>query len=105
VAGVAFAGWMSSRDGSGAAATSSQPAGAAAGRTIFANSGCADCHRLGAADAHGETGPDLDRTKPDAALVRDVVTNGRGAMPAFDDELSDHQIESLADFVSTSAGK
>ena len=105
VAGVAFAGWMSSRDGSGAAATSAQPAGAGAGRTLFASSGCADCHRLGAADAHGETGPDLDRTKPDAALVRDVVTNGRGAMPAFDDELSDQQIESLADFVSTSAGK
>jgi cytochrome c6 len=50
-------------------------------------------------------GPDLDQTKPDAALVREVVTNGKGAMPAFDDELTDEQIRSLATFVSTGAGK
>jgi mono/diheme cytochrome c family protein len=105
VAGVAFAGWMSSRGESDTAVTSSQPAGPDAGRTIFATAGCADCHSLEAADAHGASGPDLDETKPDAALVRDAVTNGRGAMPAFGDTLTSEQIESLAAFVSTAAGK
>ena len=104
VAGVAFAGWMSSRDESGTAGTSSQPAGAEAGRTIFAIARCGACHSLEAADAHGSSGPDLDETKPDAALVREVVTNGRGAMPAFGDNLTDREIEILADFVSTPAG-
>jgi predicted ferric reductase/mono/diheme cytochrome c family protein len=104
VAGVAFAGWMSSREDSGTPATSAQPRGVEAGRMIFASAGCADCHHLEAADAHGDSGPDLDETKPDAALVREVVKNGRGAMPAFGDELTDQQIETLAAFVSTSAG-
>jgi predicted ferric reductase/mono/diheme cytochrome c family protein len=105
VAGVAFAGWMSARDGNGTAAINSQPAGADAGRTVFATAGCADCHSLQAADAGGESGPDLDETKPNARLVRDVVTNGKGAMPPFGGELTDQQIESIADFVSNSAGK
>jgi mono/diheme cytochrome c family protein len=67
--------------------------------------GCGDCHALEAAGADGGIGPDLDETKPDLALVREVVTNGKGAMPAFDDELTDEQIRSLATFVSTAAGK
>jgi mono/diheme cytochrome c family protein len=78
--------------------------GAEAGRTIFATAGCGACHSLEAADADGSSGPDLDETKPDAALVRDVVTNGKGAMPAFGDDLTDREIESLANFVSASAG-
>ncbi|MDF2752375.1 MAG: hypothetical protein K0S82_758 [Gaiellaceae bacterium] len=101
VTGLSFAAWMSTRGESGT--TSSQPTGAASGKTIFATAGCADCHRLEAAGANGDGGPDLDETNPDAAIVREAVTNGKGSMPAFDDTLTDDQIRVLADFVSNAS--
>lgn len=101
VTGLSFAAWMSTRGQSGT--TSSPPTGAASGVTIFATAGCADCHRLEAAGANGDGGPDLDETKPDAAVVREAVTNGKGSMPAFDDTLTDDQIKALADFVSNAS--
>src|ERR687897_215221 len=101
VTGLSFAAWMSTRGESGT--TSSQPTGAESGKTIFATAGCADCHRLEAAGANGDGGPDLDETKPDAAIVREAVTNGKGSMPAFDDTLTDDQIRVLADFVSNAS--
>jgi mono/diheme cytochrome c family protein len=36
--------------------------------------------------------------------VVDVVTNGKGVMPAYRDRLTPEQIEHLAGFVSTAAG-
>lgn len=102
VTGMAFAAWMSSPDDGGPSGAG--PAGSADGRAIFESAGCGDCHALAAAGADGTVGPDLDETKPDAALVRDVVTNGRGSMPAFDDELTSEEIDRLAAFVSSAAG-
>jgi alcohol dehydrogenase (cytochrome c) len=37
--------------------------------------------------------------------VVDRVTNGRGAMPSFKDSLDPAQIEAVADYVSSVAGK
>jgi mono/diheme cytochrome c family protein len=37
--------------------------------------------------------------------VVDRVTNGKGQMPSFEDSLDPAQIEAVADYVSTSAGK
>ena len=104
VAGLTFADWMASRDQVDRPESAARTAPAATGRAIFATAGCGDCHRLEAAGADGDIGPDLDQTKPDAAVVRDAVMNGKGAMPAFDDDLTSEQIETLADFVSTAAG-
>jgi predicted ferric reductase/mono/diheme cytochrome c family protein len=101
VTGMAFAAWMSS-DESGPSRAA--PAGSGDGMAIFASAGCGDCHALAAAGADGTVGPDLDETNPDAALVRDVVTNGRGSMPAFDAELTPEEIDRLAAFVSSAAG-
>jgi predicted ferric reductase/mono/diheme cytochrome c family protein len=102
VGGAAFSSWMTSRDESGTAGP--PPATSDAGKTIFASAGCGNCHTLEAAGATGQSGPDLDETKPDAALVRETVTNGKGAMPAFDEELTSAQIDTLAAFVSRAAG-
>jgi mono/diheme cytochrome c family protein len=33
------------------------------------------------------------------------VTNGKGAMPSFKDSLDPQQIEAVADYVSSAAGK
>ncbi len=78
--------------------------GATDGKTIFATAGCAGCHTLAAAGASGNVGPNLDDAKPDKALVVERVTNGQGGMPSFKDQLSEQQIQAVADFVSENAG-
>lgn len=79
------------------------PAGdAAAGEAVFASAGCGSCHTLAAAGASGTVGPNLDESKPDAELVIDRVTNGSGAMPAFEGQLSDTEIQNVAAYVVAS---
>ena len=75
---------------------------AAAGEAVFASAGCGGCHTLEAAGASGAVGPNLDESKPDAALVVDRVTNGAGAMPPFGDQLSEQQIKDVAAYVVAS---
>jgi mono/diheme cytochrome c family protein len=78
---------------------------AAAGKTVFASAGCASCHTLADAGATGAVGPNLDEAKPDAALVKERVTNGKAVMPPFKDQLSAAQIDDVAAYVSSVAGK
>jgi outer membrane protein assembly factor BamB len=75
-----------------------------AGMSVF-NSTCASCHTLAAAGSTGTVGPNLDQLKPSDALVVHQVTEGGGGMPAFGSSLSKSQIESVALFVSSVAGK
>ena len=72
---------------------------AAAGKTVFADAACGSCHTLEAAGSGGQVGPNLDDAKPDAALVVDRVTNGMGAMPSFEGQLDEKQIQDVAAFV------
>ena len=65
---------------------------------------CAVCHSLADAGAAGEVGPNLDSSKPDAERVKEVVTNGLGVMPA-NDALTPEQVDAVALYVSTVAGK
>ncbi|MCZ7588468.1 MAG: cytochrome c [Gaiella sp.] len=76
---------------------------AEAGKQVFESAGCAACHTLADAGATGTVGPSLDQTKPSAAVVVDLVTNGRGAMPPFADKLSETQIQDVAAYVSSAA--
>jgi mono/diheme cytochrome c family protein len=78
---------------------------AAAGEGIFASAGCAGCHALAAAGANGKVGPNLDDAKPDYASVLAIVTNGRGAMPAYKDQLSEDEIKNVSAYVAQNAGK
>ena len=75
---------------------------AAAGESVFASAGCGGCHTLEAAGSSGSVGPNLDDSKPDHALVVDRVTNGRGAMPSFQGQLDDEQIQDVAAYVVAS---
>jgi outer membrane protein assembly factor BamB len=76
----------------------------AAGRAVFSQS-CATCHTLADANANGSVGPNLDQLRPDFATVQRQVTNGGGGMPAFGGQLSRDQIDSVARYVSTVAGR
>ena len=83
-------------DGRGAAGD------ATAGEAVFASAGCGGCHALEAAGSSGSVGPNLDEAQPDAALVVERVTNGMGAMPAFEGQLDEQQIQDVAAYVVAS---
>jgi len=74
------------------------------GKTIFTTN-CGSCHTLGDAGTSGAVGPNLDDAKPSQELVTDRVTNGKGAMPSFKGSLDEAQIQAVAEYVSSSAGK
>ena len=75
-----------------------------AGAKVFADAGCGSCHTLAAANATGTTGPNLDELQPNEETVERQVRNGGGGMPSFEGQLSDQEIEQVAEFVSSSAG-
>ncbi len=74
------------------------------GKTIFTTT-CGGCHTLADAGTSGTVGPNLDQAKPPKELVVDRVTNGQGAMPSFKGTLDQAQIDAVADYVSSVAGK
>ena len=76
----------------------------AAGKQVF-TSNCGGCHTLADAGTNGQVGPVLDDLKPDKATVQRQVTNGGGKMPPFKDKLSTAQIDAVATYVSSVAGK
>lgn len=89
----------------GYASTSSLSTLGTNGEAIFKGAGCAGCHTLAAASATGTIGPNLDQLKPALAVVVHQVTNGGGVMPAFKGKLTAAQIQAVAKYVSSVAGK
>jgi cbb3-type cytochrome c oxidase subunit III len=79
--------------------------GATNGKAIFASAGCTGCHTLADAGSTGTVGPNLDEAKPSKELAVDRVTNGQGGMPSFKGQLSEKQIQAVAEYVSSVAGK
>ncbi len=75
---------------------------AAAGNAVYSSAGCGGCHTLEAAGTSGTVGPNLDESQPDLALALNRVTNGRGAMPAYEGQLSEKQIADVAAYVVAS---
>ena len=74
------------------------------GKSIF-TANCGSCHTLADAGTSGKVGPNLDDAKPPKDLVVQRVTNGQGVMPSFKDSLDEQQIQAVADYVSSAAGK
>jgi cbb3-type cytochrome c oxidase subunit III len=74
------------------------------GKSIFSTN-CASCHTLKAAGAAGTIGPNLDQLKPSLPRTQHQVEVGGGVMPAFKGQLTQPQIDAVAKFVATSAGK
>jgi mono/diheme cytochrome c family protein len=85
----------SSGSGGGADATEAAVA-------LFDSSGCAGCHTLAVADASGAVGPNLDTTSLTAEQIDAQIRSGGGAMPPYEGQLSDAEISSLAELISTS---
>jgi len=77
---------------------SSNPSADVDGKELFAEN-CGSCHTLSAAGTSGTVGPSLDGVGLSADTVADTVRSGSGAMPAFEGQLDDAQIEAIAKFV------
>jgi mono/diheme cytochrome c family protein len=75
------------------------------GKQVFASAGCSGCHTLKDAGATGTVGPNLDQLKPPKAIVAHQVEVGGGAMPSFKGRLTPAQIDAVAAYVSSVAGK
>jgi cbb3-type cytochrome c oxidase subunit III len=97
------AAYVASVAGTGSA-TTTPPSQLTSGVAIF-KADCSSCHTLKAAGSTGTIGPNLDQLKPAQATVVHQVTNGGAVMPAFKGKLSPAQIQAVATFVSSSAGK
>ena len=91
----------STNQGGGGGGVSAQ----ADGKKVFASAGCGGCHTLKDAGATGNVGPNLDQLKPPKAVVAHQVEVSGGAMPAFKGRLSDAQIQAVAGYVASVAGK
>jgi mono/diheme cytochrome c family protein len=86
------------------AGTGKGPVATTDGKSLFTAT-CASCHTLADAGTTGTVGPNLDDSEPTKELVVDRVTNGKGQMPPFGDALDPAQIEAIAEYVSSVAGK
>jgi cytochrome c6 len=77
------------------------------GSDIFSCAGCAGCHTLDAAGSKGTIGPNLDQIAKalTVEIVARQVTNGGGVMPSFKTKLTAAQIQAVATYVSSVAGK
>jgi cbb3-type cytochrome c oxidase subunit III len=74
------------------------------GKNIFEKK-CASCHTLKDAGATGTIGPNLDQLMPSFAIAQKQVTNGGQVMPAFKGVLNKAQIDAVAKYVASHAGK
>lgn len=83
------------------AAPAEAPPGAEvdAGRAVFVQAGCGNCHTLADAGTTAAIGPNLDEAAPPLERVIDVVTNGAGGMPAFGGQLGEAEIQDVAEYV------
>jgi len=81
------------------------PSGTAQGKQVFETAGCASCHTLKNAGATGKVGPNLDQLKPSESRVAHQVEFGGAVMPAFKGRLTPAQIQAVAAYVSSVAGK
>ena len=105
VAAAAVAALLAAGCGGSSASGGGSSGGGSPGAKVFATAGCKTCHTLKAAGATGSVGPNLDQLKPSDKLVVKQVNNGGGGMPPFKGKLSPAQIEAVAQYVSSVAGK
>jgi mono/diheme cytochrome c family protein len=86
------------------ATTTTGPSEVADGKTLFQEN-CSSCHTLADAGAGGTIGPNLDDLQPSRATVKSKVESGGGGMPSFGGRLTPDEIDAIAAYVASVAGK
>jgi len=72
------------------------------GKALFSTDAvpaCAICHTLADAGAEGAIGPDLDELKPGKDVILKVLMEGMGAMPPFNETMSEADRQAVADYI------
>ncbi|QTD41672.1 cytochrome c550 [Sporosarcina sp. Te-1] len=62
----------------------------------FTQQKCIGCH---GGDLTGGMGPNLHGLSDSKETIHGIIKNGQGAMPAFGGQISDEQIDQLADYI------
>lgn len=75
------------------------------GEAVFTDAGCASCHTLAAAGSKGISGPNLDELRPSVEAASDQIAGGGGGMPGYSGRLKPEEIQAVAEFVATNAGR
>ena len=76
------------------------------GLEVFNNKAmCGTCHVLQDSGSEGNIGPNLDQLKPTMDQIIYTVTNGIGAMQAWEGILTEEEIEAVAYYVFNSTNK
>jgi plastocyanin len=70
-----------------------------AGKKVFVSTGCGACHAMKAAGTTGTLGPNLDKSKASRSTIENVITKGKGTMPAYKAQLTSKQIDDVSEFV------
>lgn len=73
--------------------------------TEIAEPQCGLCHVLADAGTAGEVGPSLDDQQPTEEDAKLSIMEGGGVMPPYADLLTPEQIDAVAKYVSSVAGK
>ncbi|WP_373506298.1 cytochrome c [Aestuariivirga sp.] len=73
--------------------------------TSLAEPRCSVCHTLADAGAAGKVGPSLDEQQPTEDDVKLSIMEGGGVMPPYAGILTPEQIDAVAKYVSSVAGK
>jgi sulfite dehydrogenase len=82
-------------------------AGSDRGKALFtaeAAPPCGSCHTLADAETSGAVGPNLDELQPTADRVERAMREGPGAMPRYDETLSEEDVSAVAAYVEAAAG-
>ncbi|GKV54315.1 cytochrome c-550 [Sporosarcina sp. NCCP-2222] len=64
----------------------------------FTQQKCIACH---GGDLTGGAGPNLHGLSESKEKIHEIIKNGQGGMPAFGGQISDEQIDQLADYILT----
>lgn len=94
---VSIADFVASNAGTGAEAPE---ASADDPESLFATS-CGSCHVFSPAGTSGTTGPSLDDTALGVEEVARQIAEGGGGMPPFEGQLTDEQIQALAEYITS----
>ena len=76
------------------------------GQEVYNNKAmCGTCHTLKAAESIGNIGPNLDELKPSLDRIIYAVNNGIGVMQAWENILTQEEIEAVAYYVFNNTNK
>jgi mono/diheme cytochrome c family protein len=85
--------------GASAPAATQQAAAAGDGAAVFSKNNCAACH---GAKGEGAVGPNLQNVEAKGdAHIRTTIENGKGAMPAFKDQIKGAELDALVAYVKS----